>query len=55
MVLIIKGFLLDHMLKGLAFKVNCVQTDNGTKFTKILLKKNDLTLLKKYKNLKSPS
>ena len=35
---------LEHVLKAFPFKVECVQTDNGTEFTKRLLKENDLTL-----------
>lgn len=35
---------LEHILKAFPFKVECIQTDNGTEFTKRLLKENDLTL-----------
>lgn len=35
---------LESMIKSFPFKVECVQTDNGTEFTKRLLKENDLTL-----------
>ena len=35
---------LEHMLKALPFKVECIQTDNGCEFTKRLLKENDFTM-----------
>ena len=41
-----KTVFLEHMIKTFSFKVKCVETDNGTKFTKKLLKENILTLFK---------
>ena len=40
---------LEHMLKYFPFKVECVQTDNGCKFTKIFIsnKKNNLSMFEK--------
>lgn len=38
---------LEHLIKAFPFKIECIQTDNGTEFTKILLKENDLTLFEK--------
>ena len=35
---------LEHLIKAFPFKIECIQTDNGTEFTKRLLKENDLTL-----------
>ena len=38
---------LEHLIKAFPFKIECIQTDNGTEFTKRLLKENDLTLFEK--------